>query len=57
MSKGDKPRPLSVSFEEYEKRWDKAFGKKEKEEKPKNIIELNPSRSLDLEIEKMKMEG
>ena len=29
--KGDKPRPMSISKKEYEKRWNKIFGKKEKE--------------------------
>ena len=34
--KGSKPRPLSVSREEYERNWDMLFGKKEKtEEEPK----------------------
>ena len=30
--KGDKPRPYSTSQEEYARKWDKAFGKKEKVE-------------------------
>tara|TARA_R100001594_G_scaffold30696_1_gene57431 strand:+ start:155 stop:361 length:207 start_codon:yes stop_codon:yes gene_type:complete len=29
MSKGDKPRPLSVSYDEYSKKWDDIFGKKD----------------------------
>jgi len=31
--KGDVPRPLSISKKEYEKRWDKIFGKKKKDKK------------------------
>tara|TARA_R100001244_G_scaffold44624_1_gene40530 strand:- start:811 stop:936 length:126 start_codon:yes stop_codon:yes gene_type:complete len=26
--KGDEPRPMTISKKEYEKRWDKIFGKK-----------------------------
>lgn len=33
--KGDKPRPLSVPKEEFDNRWETIFGKKTKEEKPK----------------------
>lgn len=36
MSKGSKPRPFSVTQEEYDKRWDAIFGrdlKKEEDEK------------------------
>ena len=29
MSKGDKPRPLSVSYDEYSRKWDDIFGKKD----------------------------
>jgi hypothetical protein len=28
--KGDVPRPMSISKKEYEKRWEKIFGKKKK---------------------------
>ena len=31
MSKGDNPRPLSVSYEEYSDRYEAIFGKKEKD--------------------------
>lgn len=31
--KGDVPRPLSISKKEYEKRWEKIFGKKKKSKK------------------------
>lgn len=27
--KGDKPRPLTISYEEYADRWDRIFGKKD----------------------------
>ena len=30
--KGDTPRPMSISKKEYEKRWNKIFGKKGKNE-------------------------
>ena len=29
MSKGDKPRPLSVSYDEYSRKWDDIFGKRD----------------------------
>jgi hypothetical protein len=29
MSKGDKPRPLSVSYKEYSERYEAIFGKKD----------------------------
>jgi hypothetical protein len=32
MGKGDKPRPLSVSYDEYSKRWEDIFGKNDPEE-------------------------
>ena len=32
MSKGDKLRPLSVSYDEYSKRWEDIFGKNDPEE-------------------------
>tara|TARA_R110002020_G_scaffold298948_1_gene514742 strand:- start:1318 stop:1539 length:222 start_codon:yes stop_codon:yes gene_type:complete len=32
MSKGDKPRPLSVSYDEYSRKWDDIFGKKDSTE-------------------------
>ena len=34
--KGSKPRPLSVTQEEYSKRWDAIFGRDLEEEKLKN---------------------
>ena len=32
MGKGSKERQRSISYEEYIRRWEAAFGKKEKEE-------------------------
>lgn len=34
--KGDKPRPLGIPRDEYDKNWELAFGKGEKKEKPKD---------------------
>ena len=31
--KGDSSRPLSISKKEFDKRWDKIFGKKDKKDK------------------------
>jgi|TARA_R110002012_G_scaffold283092_1_gene473243 hypothetical protein len=31
MSKGDKPRPLSISYKEYSDRYEAIFGQKEKD--------------------------
>ena len=28
VGKGDEPRPMTISKKEYEKRWEKIFGKK-----------------------------
>ena len=36
--KGDVPRPMSISKKEYEKRWNKIFGKKEKGKKDVGTI-------------------
>lgn len=38
MSKGSKPRPLSIPAEEFASKWDAIFGKKQPkpEEKPKS---------------------
>jgi hypothetical protein len=36
--KGDTPRPMSISKKEYEKRWNKIFGKKEKGRKDVGTI-------------------
>lgn len=33
--KGDKPRPYSVSLEEFDNRWETIFGKKKKTEEQK----------------------
>ena len=32
MSKGDKPRPLSISYKEYSDNWEAIFRKKEEQE-------------------------
>lgn len=68
MSKGDKPRPMSVSYDEYGRKWDKIFGDKctkshvpneetlksmENTEKGIGLTLLNDN-TLDAEIEKMK---
>jgi hypothetical protein len=34
--KGSKPRPISVSQEEYDTRWDAIFGRDLKKEEPKS---------------------
>ena len=34
MSKGSRPRPYSVSQQEYDTRWDAIFGRDGQEEKP-----------------------
>jgi len=96
MSKGDKPRPMNVSQDEFEKRWEKAFGKNDDEEtkemiekyinvvsdkvkkmptivdndgnvrmppedalgrESKSGVTLLNDNSLNVELEKMKMEG
>jgi hypothetical protein len=35
MSKGSRPRPYSVSQQEYDSRWDAIFGRDAPEEKPR----------------------
>jgi len=39
MSKGSNKRPLQISLKEFNKRWDKAFGKKDT--KKRNISSSN----------------
>ena len=41
--KGDSSRPLSISKKEFDKRWDKIFGKKDKKNKKKTWHWLNNS--------------
>jgi len=46
MSKGDSPRPFSVSNEEYKNRWDAIFGKdNEQKENKEKALELDRSNS------------
>ena len=45
--KGSKPRPFSVSQEEYDNRWDVIFGKDKKKEEPK--IDTKLEDGFDLE--------
>ena len=40
--KGSKPRPYSVSQEEFDNRWETIFGKKKKEEQPEEVVEKQP---------------
>lgn len=39
--KGSKPRPYSISQEEYDKRWDAIFGRDEPEEEEDNEEDEN----------------
>ena len=39
--KGSKPRPYSVDRKIFDKNWDAIFGKKEKQEKMKDQVELS----------------
>ena len=41
--KGSKPRPYSVSQEEFDNRWETIFGKKKKEEQDRKSTRLNSS--------------
>ena len=42
--KGSKPRPYSVSQEEFDDRWDLIFGKKDKD-KTKNILNTSNNQT------------
>lgn len=44
MSKGHKPRPLSVSYKEYSDNFEAIFGKKDEETEPLN--ELNEEQNI-----------
>jgi|TARA_R110000824_G_scaffold191013_1_gene372582 hypothetical protein len=48
MSKGDKPRPLSISYKEYSDRYEAIFGKKDdiEEENHMNVIGQNSNDGL-----------
>ena len=52
MSKGDKPRPLSVSYKEYSDNYEAIFGKKDKEEKSLNELteeeEIQAEKRMDI---------
>jgi hypothetical protein len=52
--KGSKPRPFSVSQEEYDNRWDAIFGKKKKTEAEKFDEAINKDEYYDLESEDKK---
>jgi len=45
MSKGSKPRPFTVSNEEYESRWDVIFGRDKPKEPTPIFEEVKPSES------------
>lgn len=47
--KGDKPRPYSVSLEEFDNRWDLIFGKKNKTEGEKQAEAFLKDEYYDLE--------
>jgi len=52
MSKGDKPRPLSVSYKEYSDNYEAIFGKKDKEDKSLNELteeeEIQAEKRMDI---------
>lgn len=51
MSKGSKPRPFSVSLNEFDENWDMIFGPKKDEPKENNDIFLRRSKEqVDREI-------
>jgi len=47
--KGDKPRPLSVSVDEFDNRWENIFGKKKKTEGEKQAEAFLKDEYYDLE--------
>jgi|TARA_R110002012_G_scaffold38735_2_gene107510 hypothetical protein len=47
MSKGDTPRPLSVSYKEYSDNYEAIFGKKDQE--PKYLNELTEEEEIQAE--------
>ena len=49
MSKGDKPRPLSVSYDEYSRKWDDIFGKKDTAEE--NVLYDGLGTDIEQELE------
>ena len=38
MSKGSKPRPMSISYKQWEENWDRIFGKKKE---PQKLLEFD----------------
>jgi len=52
MSKGDKPRPLSISYKEYSDRYEAIFGKKETTEENALYDGLGGDIEQELEAEK-----
>ncbi len=46
MSKGDKPRPLSVSYEEYSSNYEAIFGKKDE---PSEDIAMSDEEEVEAE--------
>mgnify|MGYP003111085500 CR=1 FL=1 len=52
MSKGDKPRPLSVSYKEYSDNYEAIFGKKGNEDKLLNELteeeEIQAEKRMDI---------
>lgn len=49
MSKGDKPRPLSVSYKEYSDNYEAIFGKREIAEEPTVYNDLTEEEELKAE--------
>lgn len=51
--KGSKPRPLSVSKEEFEKNWEQVFGKRKNEEEDEEAYQKIVQELSDLSQEAM----
>ncbi len=48
MSKGDKPRPLSISYKKYTDNYEAIFGKKD-DIKPDNTLNLTEEEEIEAE--------
>jgi len=48
MGKGDKPRPLSISYEEYANRYDTIYGKKDSKDK-ESLLNLTEEEEIEAE--------
>jgi hypothetical protein len=48
MGKGDKPRPLSISYEEYANRYDAIYGKKDNKDK-ESLLNLTEEEEIEAE--------